>query len=317
MMQIALVGVGAGLAAALLFISPLGGTLLALPLFVLSALPIAIAGLAWSSLAAAIAAASAAGTIAFAISVPSSLIYLALFGVPTAWACRLAWLSRTDEATGTTEWYPIGRILLHGAAATAIGLIVVGFIIGYDPAAFTAEITSALVEWMSQAPSPDGSPPPGTAELEPFVRFNVMAMPFTTGALLVIILVFNLWLAARIAEASGRLARPRERLWTAVLPSEAVIAFAVAAVVAFVPGAVGHAAGAVTGAFGGALALIGLAVLHATTMGSTIRLLVLVGVYVLLVFFGGLPLVLLALLGIAEAFLHLRARRLGAVPPIT
>ena len=314
-MQIVLVGVGAGFAAALLFISPLGGTLLALPLFVLSALPVAIAGLAWGSLSAAIAAAGAAATIAVAISIPSGIIHLVVFGAPMAWACRLASLSRTDETTGATEWYPIGRILLHGAAATAIGLIVVGFIIGYDPAGFTAEITEALMRWLAQAP--DGSPPPTAAELEPFVRFNVVAMPFTTGALLVIILVLNLWLSARIAEASGRLARPRDRLWTAVLPNEALAAFGVAVVVAFVPGALGYAAGAVAGAFGGALALIGLAVLHATTMGNSVRLLILVAVYVVLVFFGGLPLVLLTVLGIAEAFLHLRARRLRGSPPLT
>ena len=84
------------------------------------------------------------------ISLPSGIIYLALFGAPAAWACRLAWLSRTDEATGNTEWYPIGRILLHGAGATAIGLIIVGFIIGYDPGAFTTEITAALVEWLRE-----------------------------------------------------------------------------------------------------------------------------------------------------------------------
>ena len=230
-----------------------------------------------------------------------------------AWACRLAWLSRTDESTGVTEWYPPGRILLHGAAVTAIGLIIVGFIIGYDPEGFTAEITEALMRWLAQAP--DGSPPPTAAELEPFVRFNVVAMPFTTAAVLVIILVLNLWLSARIAEASGRLVRPRDRLWTAVLPNEALIAFAVAVALAFVPGAVGYAAGAVAGAFGGALALIGLAVLHATTIGNSVRLLILIAVYVLLVFFGGLPLVLLAVLGIAEAFLHLRARRLAAPHP--
>ena len=317
MMQIALVGVGAGFAASLLFISPLGGTLLALPLFILSALPIALAGLAWSSLSAAIAAAGAAATIAVAISLPSGIIYLVLFGAPMAWACRLVSLSRTDESTGVTEWYPIGRILLHGAAATAIGLIIVGFIIGYDPAAFTAEITAALLDWLAQAPSADGSPPPTAADLEPFVRFNVVAMPFTTAALLVIILVFNLWLAARIAEASGRIARPRDRLWTAMLPNEALAILAVAVVVAFLPGAVGYAAGAVAGAFGGALALIGLAVLHATTVGNSVRLLILVAVYVLLVFFGGLPLILLAVLGVAETFLHLRARRLRGPPPLS
>jgi hypothetical protein len=247
--------------------------------------------------------------------VPAGAIQLALFGAPMAWCCRLALLSRTDEGTGTSEWFPMGRILLHGAAATALGLIVVGFIIGYDPAAMTAEITAALGQWMAQ--SPDGSPPPTPAELEPFVRFNVVAMPFTTGSLLVIIFVLNLWLGARIAEASGRLLRPRERLWTAVLPTEAVPIFIVAVVAALVPSAVGYASGAVAGAFGGALALIGLAVIHATTFENSVRLLILTAVYVVLVFFGGLPIILLTFLGIAEAFFQIRARRFRGAPPPT
>lgn len=315
MLQIALIGIGAGLASALLFVSPFGGTLLAIPLFILSALPIAIAGIAWGSLTAAVAATAAAVTIGAAIAAPAGAIQLALFGAPMAWCCRLAWLSRTDEETGAVEWFPMGKILLHGAAATAIGLIVVGIIIGYDPEAMTTEITAALSVWLAQAP--DGGVPPTAAELEPFVRFNVVAMPFTTGALLVIIFVLNLWLAARIAEASGRLRRPRERLWTAVLPTEAVPIFLVAAVAALVPSAVGYAAGAVAGAFGGALALIGLAVLHATTLENTVRVLILTAVYVVLVFFGGLPIILLTFLGIAEVFFQIRARRFRGAPPST
>jgi len=313
MIQIAIVGIGAGLASALLFVSPFGGTLLALPLFVLSALPIAIAGLAWGSIAAVVAAAGAAATIGIAIALPAGAIHLALFGAPMAWCCRLAWLSRNDDATGIAEWFPIGRILFHGAAATAVGLVVVGVIIGYDPAAMTTELTAALTEWLAAAP--DGGAPPSAAELEPFVRFNVLAMPFTTGALLVIIFAVNLWLASRIAEASGRLARPREPMWTAVLPSEAVAVFVIAAGAALVPSAVGYASGAVAGAFGGALALIGLAVLHATTIDSPVRILILTAVYVVLVFFGGLPIILLTLLGIAEVFLQLRARRPRGAPP--
>jgi hypothetical protein len=313
MVQTVLVGLVAGLAAALLFVSPLGGTLLALPLFILSALPIAIAGLAWSGLAGAIAAATAALVVGFAIALPAGIIYLALFGAPMAWACRLVWLSRTDEMSGTTEWYPIGRILLQATAIIAVGVVVVGFIVGYDPATLSAEITAALVDWLAQ--SPDASAPPSAAELEPFVRLNVAAMPYTMAAMVVIIFVFDLWLAARIAEASGRLSRPRDRLWTAVLPVEAVAIFVVAAVAAFVPGVVGLVAAAVAGAFGGALALIGLAVLHATTLHSTVRILILVAVYVVLVFFGGLPLIVLAFLGIAESFFQLRARRLRGAPP--
>ncbi len=315
MVQIVLVGIGAGLASALMFVSPFGGTLLALPLFVLAALPIAIAGLAWGSLAAAIAALAAAATIGLAIAPPAGAIHLALFGVPMAWCCRLVWLSRTDESTGAVEWFPIGRILLHGAAATALGLIVVGFIIGYDPQAMTTEITAALAEWLAEAP--DGGPPPTAAELEPFVRFNVVAMPFTTGTLLVIIFVLNLWLGARIAEASGRLARPRERLWTAVIPTEAVPVFVVAAIAALLPSAFGYASGAVAGAFGGALALIGLAVIHATTLENVMRVLILTSVYVVLVFFGGLPIILLTFLGIAEVFFQFRARRFRGAPPPT
>ena len=313
MVQIALVGIGAGLASALLFVSPFGGTMLALPLFILSALPVAIAGLAWGSLAAFVAAAAAAVTIGVAIAIPAGAIHLVLFGAPMAWGCRIAWLSRTDESTGTVEWFPIGRILLHGAAATAAGLIIVGVIIGYDPAALTGELTAALTSWVAQ--SPDAGPAPTAAELEPFVRFNVVAMPFTTGSLLVIFFVLNLWLGARIAEAAGRLARPRDRLWTAVLPNSAVAVFIVAMALALVPGAVGYAAGAVAGTFGGALALIGLAVIHATTFENTVRVLILVAVYVVLVFFGGLPIILLTLLGIAEAFFQFRARRFRGAPP--
>jgi hypothetical protein len=51
-------------------------------------------------------------------------------------------------------------------------------------------------------------------------------------------------------------------------------------------------------------------VIHAVTLQNTVRVLILVTVYVVLAFFGGLPIVLLTLLGIAEAFLHFRARRL-------
>ena len=164
----------------------------------------------------------------------------------------------------------------------------------------------------------DGSPPPTAAEIEPFVRFNVVAMPFTTAALLVIILVLESLAAARIAEASGPpRASARSPLDGGAAERGAHRLRHAAVLAAFVPGAVGYAAGAVAGAFGGALALIGLAVLHAMTIGNSVRLLILVAVYVLLVFFGGLPLVLFAVLGIAEAFLHLRARRFRGAPPLT
>src|SRR5512147_558267 len=56
MLQTALVGIGAGAAAALLFASVTSGTWMSIPLFYLAPLPIMIAGLGWSHWAAAIAA---------------------------------------------------------------------------------------------------------------------------------------------------------------------------------------------------------------------------------------------------------------------
>ncbi len=56
MMQLGLIGIGAGAAAALLFASVTSGVWLSIPLFYLAPLPIMIAGLGWSHWAALIAA---------------------------------------------------------------------------------------------------------------------------------------------------------------------------------------------------------------------------------------------------------------------
>jgi len=305
MVQTVLVGLVSGVAGALLYLSPLGGTILAFPLFILCGLPIAIAGLGWGMLSASIATAVAGVIAIIAVSGAGAVVYLALFGGPILWMCRLTLLSRQGERD--VEWYPLGRILFQGAIAAAVGVIVVGFVIGYDPATLTEEIATELVTWFAQAP--DVTAPPTLQEVEPFVRFNVLAMPFTVSAIIVAVLVFNMWLGARIAEASGRMQRPRDRLWTASLQREAAIIFGAAVLASLLPGAIGHAAGAFAGAFGGALALIGLAVLHATTVGNDLRTLILVAVYVLIILFG-IPILLLAVLGLAETVLHFRARRL-------
>ncbi|MCB1495886.1 MAG: hypothetical protein KDJ86_08890 [Bauldia sp.] len=312
MVQIILVGLVAGVAGALLFLSPIGGTTLAFPLFTLCGLPVAIAGLGWTLIAGLIASAVAAVVILVAISGPAAIVYLALFAGPIVWMARFAGLSRQDGGDGGIEWYPIGRILFHGTFAAAIGLVVVGIVIGFDPATITDEMVSTLSDWLAQ--SPDVAAPPSVEDIEPFVRFNVAAMPFTVSAILVIILVFNMWLAGRITDASGRLPRPRPPLWTAALPNEAVVVLAAALAASFIPGAIGHAAGTLVGGLGAAFALVGLAVLHATTMASNLRTLILVTVYVVLILFG-FPIVLLTLLGLADGFVNLRARKLRGAPP--
>ena len=72
MMQIILVGLGAGAAAATLFASVVSGSIVAIFLFYLAPLPILIAALGWSHWAGLIAAASCAAPLSAICPVSSS-----------------------------------------------------------------------------------------------------------------------------------------------------------------------------------------------------------------------------------------------------
>jgi hypothetical protein len=312
MAQIILIGIGAGLAAALLFMSPLSDTVLAFPLFILTGLPLAIAGLGWTPLAAIVASAVGATALSILASPLAMGVFLLVFGLPVAWLTRLVSLSRASEAG--QEWFPFGRMLAHAAVAVAIGLIVIGFLIGFDPATITTAMTDALVEWF--AGQPDLGQAPTREELEPFVQVNVVALPYTAAAIALIILVVDLWLGGMVTRASGRLTRPREPLWTASLPSSVAFVFLIGLAVSLLPAPLGPAAAVIAGASGCALALTGLAVLHALTLGNNARTIILTATYFLIVLFG-FPILIFVALGLGETFLHLRAKRFGGVPPAT
>jgi hypothetical protein len=315
MMQRILVGIAAGIAAALMFLAPVGGTALAFPLFLLTGLPIGVAGLGWGTAAGAIAAVVGTLTIFAILSTVGAASFVLLFAAPIFWAARLALLSRPvgDEASADRrEWYPLGRMLVHLAAAAAIGVVLVGVLIGFDRAALTTDVTQALVEWFA-AVQTTGTPPTA-AELEPFVHFNLAVMPVTMPVILLVLLGFDLWLAAIVTRASGRLQRPREKLWGIELPNRALIALAGVTALAFLPGAAGEIARVFAGALAGAAALTGLAVMHALTAGLSGRAVLLSVVYALMAF-SGLPLILFVLLAVGEALFHLRARRFKGAPP--
>ena len=317
MLRPILVGIAAGLASALLFMAPISGSILAFPLFILTPLPVAIAGLGWGVTGGLIAAASGAVVIAALLpGVIATTIFLAIFAGPVVWLARLATMSRLNDANDPSagiDWYPLGSVLLHAAIAVSAGLVVTGFVTGYDPAIIAEGATRVVVEFMTEVETT--GPPPTAESVQPFVSLYIAILPFTVAAFMLAVTVFNLWLGGIVARASGRMARPAERLWTVNPPNEILISFSVALVLAtLLPGAIGNVAALVAGAFGCALALVGLAVLHAVTLGMVGRGIILTAAYVL-TFFSGLPLVLFAALGAAENFIHLRARRFAGAPP--
>ena len=130
MMQLVLIGIGAGAAAALLFASVISGALLSIPLFYLAPLPIMIAGLGWSHWAALIAAGIGSISLGLALGTVFFFGFLADAGIPAWWLGYLAMLARPLAASGNgheqppLEWYPPGRIVMWAAILAAMVVIV-------------------------------------------------------------------------------------------------------------------------------------------------------------------------------------------------
>src|SRR5436190_9379198 len=116
MVQIVLIGLAAGAAAALLLASFASGSLLSVFLFYLAPLPIMIAALGWSHLAGLIAATVAAGILAAVFGGLFCLAFLVGIALPAWWLSYLALLARPGDTAspgaatpGDFEWYPVGR----------------------------------------------------------------------------------------------------------------------------------------------------------------------------------------------------------------
>jgi hypothetical protein len=124
----------------------------------------------------------------------------------------------------------------------------------------------------------------------------------------------NLWLAALVTKKSGRLARPWPDLTSVTLPRAMLVAFALAVALSFTGGMPGLLATSFATAILMAYVLVGLAIVHNITRGSSIRPGILWAMYVLLFMVFLLAAPLIALLGLAEPLLPLRRRFAGPLP---
>ena len=223
--------------------------------------------------------------------------------LPIAWLSRLASLSRTDQATGASR-------VVSARAPPPARRAGRGDRPGHRRRHHRlrpgrAHRRDDRAPWSSGSPArPTSARRRRRAEhraVRPLQRRG--AAVHHRGAARCSSLVLNLWLGAQVAALSGTPATAARAAVDGGASQRGVICgFAVAAALAFVPGAarLGRAS-ASPARFGGALALIGLAVIHALTLGTRrARARSSSPPMSLLVFFG-LPIVLLALLGIAES----------------
>ena len=144
MMQLGLIGIGAGAAAALLFASVTSGSWLSIILFYLAPLPIMIAGIGWSHWAALIAALTAALALGLVFGTVFFFAFLAGAGIPAWWLGYFAMLARPAAAganggsSAALEWYPPGRLVVWAAVLAALIVLVAIPNFGTDAESFRA-----------------------------------------------------------------------------------------------------------------------------------------------------------------------------------
>src|SRR6187551_597217 len=110
MMQIVLVGLGAGAASALLFASIAAGSPLSFVLANFAQLPIILAAVGWTHVAGLLGALVASVGLAVATTGSVALAFFLSIGLPAWWIGYLALLARpTGADSASVEWYPVGR----------------------------------------------------------------------------------------------------------------------------------------------------------------------------------------------------------------
>jgi Predicted membrane protein (DUF2232) len=308
MMQFVLVGIAAGLASALVFASIASGSALSIPLFYLAPLPVLIAAMGWGHASGLIAAGVAALGLGIAFGSTLFVVFLVGVGFPAWWLGYLALLARpvTNGAPEHLEWYPVGRLVIW--AALLGSLVAVGVIIrfGFDPESIQAGLQRTL-EALFQVRDADASALAGTAELREFIAWLAVWLPRIGAIPTILACLFNLWLAARIVSASGRLKRPWPELSAIAFPSWVPLLLAVAIAGTFAPGLLGLLCWVLTASLLTAYILLGFAVLHATTRPLSGRIFIL-GASYLSVMLLRWPALAVAVIGLLDAALDIRGR---------
>ncbi len=306
------IGIGCGLASAVLaYSAALGGVGLKLLLFVLMPLPLLIGGFGWG-IVAAIAGALAGTAIMLTAGGPGLGIGFFLgLGLPSIGAAWLAELGRAGS-NGTVDWLPAGSIL--AAVATYAGLmpLFLAPAIGGDFATLKPRLLPEVTRQMRDMQEVMKSAPVSAEQIEALVDMMIRLMPAMMAAYWVILFVINIYLAGRVARASGRLVRPWPDLHALVPPAWLMLAFVAGILLSFTAGVLKLLGGGLMGGVMAAFVLFGLSVLHALAKGRVPWLLWFTYACLMNPLFPyGMTLV--ALLGLSEPLIELRRR--FAKPP--
>jgi hypothetical protein len=316
MIALLAIAIAAGAASALMFASIISGAAVSLLLVYLAPLPLMVVAIGWGSLAAAVSGIAATAALAVLLGWSHCVGFALAVALPSWWLGHLALLGRPVAAAAPgdkaahLEWYPVGRILVWITVAAIVmtaAIILLSF--GTDIQSITETAQQGVRETMRQAESDV------TAEqIGLLAKLFVLVAPVMLPVSVMLMLTLNLWLAAKVALTSGRLHRPWPNLQSIALPPITLAILSAAIAFCFVGGILALLAKTVATALLFAFAITGFAVLHVLTLSLNNRAFWLASAYAVTFLFS-VPIVVVALLGIADAVFGLRQRYLHTRPP--
>lgn len=309
------IGIAAGLIAAVALVSASTGPLLARALlFVLTPLPLFLAGLGWGWATALIGAIAGAIALALVASPATGAVFAFSHAAPVVVLSYLALLNRpaqdngpdVDPVTGT-EWYPLGRIVVWTAGLSGVLALAAMLMLAPDIDALRALVRKLIDEVVkTQIESISPGKTLSETELTQLTDAGVYLLPAMTALWWMMTLLINLWLAARITHASGHLARPWPDIAAMRFPRGTPMVLAVSTAATLLPGYAALGASAISGAFYAAYVMMGLAVIHYVTRGQTWRPIALWGLYLALFIINAGVSMVVAILGLADSFISIR-----------
>lgn len=304
------IAVGAGLVSGLLFLAAATGKMASLMTLVfLAPLPIVIAGFSWGWILAAIAALTAFGFLTLIGSITAGLFHLCLFGLPVTISVYYVLLNReykTLSGASDIEWYPIGNVLFGLAVASGLVATAALFGLGTTTSNIEAHVTEVVGRMMAADLPWPGGKKPEPDQLAGLIKLLTISFAAAISMAWMWLIVFNLWVGAKVARTSGLFVRPWPNVSLVALPRWAGFALAGAMGLSFLddfPGLI--ASGFATGLFL-AFLLVGLAIIHNVTWKNPLRPLLLIALYAFLIFFNPLSTMAIATIALIEPFLPMR-----------
>jgi len=254
-----LISIAAGLASALCVMASFGVGAGASPLMLIAAFPIYIATLSQGTSVGVGSSVLAIMVAATAIN-PQVAIGLGIaFTIPASIIGHQANLAQ--ETNGEMEWYPLSRLFFNLCILLSIGLIVLGFISGYDPEKLSPILSEAMTEALKANPP---AHPLTEAETQALTLSVFSILPFFFAGVWLIVHILNLHLAAIICRASNMMPRPKDDIaMDAGLPKIALAIMLVCLLLSFaMSGILKFFLLVIAGIFMMAFSLLGMANLH-------------------------------------------------------